>query len=46
MSSINVYTSQDVTADLPPPSVHDSHHLLMLEGLSKAVHNTKVGCSK
>ena len=42
MSSINVYTYQDVTADLPQLSVHDSHWLLMLEGLSKAVHDISI----
>ena len=41
MSSINVYISQGVTADLLQLSVHDSRRLLMLEGLSKAVHDNK-----
>jgi len=35
-----INTSQGVTADLPQLSINDSHHLLMLEGLSKVVHDT------
>jgi len=36
-----INTSQSVTADLPQLSINDSYHLLMLEGLSKAVHDNK-----
>ena len=33
--------SQGITTDLLQLSINDSHHLLMLEGLSKVVHDSK-----
>ena len=41
MLSINVYTSQDVTANLPQLLVDNSCQLLMSEGLSKTNHNIR-----